>query len=179
VSRAQGLVSQAVSQGAELALDGGEALRGLPARLAGGSWMGPTVLTGVTQSSPAYREELFAPVLVCLQAADLGEALAIVNASKYGNGGAIFTQSGAAARHFAHHVQCGQVGVNVPIPVALPAFSFSGWKASFNGSLHFYGRQGVEFFTKTKTVTSNWRMADAARGKRASTSFPTSKAGLA
>lgn len=97
-----------------------------------------------------YKEEIFGPVLLCMQAASLDEALRVVNGNPYGNGTAIFTRSGAAARRFTSEVECGQVGVNVPIPVALPFFSFSGWKASFQGDLHFYGKAGVNFFTRVR-----------------------------
>lgn len=175
-ARIQDLISASVAHGATLAVDGGAAVAKLPPRLRGGNFVGPTVLTGITQGSPAYGTEVFGPVLLCMQAPSLEEALRIVNASPYGNGAAIFTQNGAAARHFVSHVTCGQVGVNIPIPVAMPYFSFTGWKGSFNGSLHFYGRQGVEFFTRTKTVTTTWKAADSVKGKqRAQTTFPTSK----
>jgi malonate-semialdehyde dehydrogenase (acetylating)/methylmalonate-semialdehyde dehydrogenase len=110
-----------------------------------------------------------------MQASTLEAALEIVNASPYGNGAAIFTQNGSAARQFVSQVTCGQVGVNIPIPVAMPYFSFTGWKGSFNGALHFYGKQGVEFFTRTKTVTASWKAVDSVKKQRAQTSFPTSK----
>jgi len=174
-TRIEGLVKAAVAEGAALTVDGREAVEGLPAHLRGGSFVGPSVLTGVTQASPAYRTEVFGPVLLCMQAGSLAEAVDIVNASPYGNGAAVFTTSGASARAFARDVACGQVGVNVPIPVALPYFSFTGWKGSFAGALHFYGKQGVEFYTRTKTVTQAWRLQDAGKAKRTQTAFPTSK----
>jgi malonate-semialdehyde dehydrogenase (acetylating) / methylmalonate-semialdehyde dehydrogenase len=103
-----------------------------------------------------YREEIFGPVLVCMEVDTLDEAIALVNASPYGNGTSIFTRSGGAARHYQHAVEVGQVGINVPVPVPLPFFSFTGWKGSFYGDLHAYGKQGVRFFTETKTVTTRW-----------------------
>ncbi|CAE6414059.1 unnamed protein product [Rhizoctonia solani] len=110
-------------------------------------------------------EEIFGPVLVCLQADTLDDALAIVNSNKYGNGAAIFTQSGASARKFETEVEVGQVGVNVPIPVPLPMFSWSGNKASFLGDISFYGKSGLNFYTQTKTTTSLWRAEDATANK--------------
>ena len=175
-ARIEGLLASAVAQGATMAVDGAEAVAALPARLRGGNFVGPTVLTGITQGSPAYSTEVFGPVLLCMAAPTLEAALEIANASPYGNGAAIFTQSGAAARSFVSRVSCGQVGVNIPIPVAMPYFSFTGWKGSFNGNLHFYGKQGVDFFTRTKTVTTTWKATDSVKGKhKAQTSFPTSK----
>lgn len=174
-ARILSLISSSVAHGATLAVDGQEAVAKLPQRLRGGSFVGPTVLTGVTQDSPAYGTEVFGPVLLCMQASTLEAALEIVNASPYGNGAAIFTQNGSAARQFVSQVTCGQVGVNIPIPVAMPYFSFTGWKGSFNGALHFYGKQGVEFFTRTKTVTASWKAVDSVKKQRAQTSFPTSK----
>jgi malonate-semialdehyde dehydrogenase (acetylating)/methylmalonate-semialdehyde dehydrogenase len=153
-----------MASGATVALDG----RGV--RVPGyesGNFLGPTVLTDVTTTMPAYREEIFGPVLVCLEARTLDDAIALVNACPYGNGTAIFTRSGAAARRFQSGVEVGMVGVNVPIPVPLPFYSFSGWKDSFAGDLPMYGAAGIEFFTRTKTITTNWRDADEVAGARA------------
>ncbi|CAE6443713.1 unnamed protein product [Rhizoctonia solani] len=129
-----------------------------------GNFVGPTVVEAV-RDMRAYKEEIFGPVLVCLQADTLDDALAIVNANKYGNGAAIFTQSGASARKFETEVEVGQVGVNVPIPVPLPMFSWSGNKASFLGDISFYGKSGLNFYTQTKTTTSLWRAEDATANK--------------
>lgn len=109
-----------------------------------------TRLDLTVQPTPATPTRVPTPLVPLASAAlrSLEEALRIVNANPYGNGTAIFTRSGAAARRFQTEVECGQVGVNVPIPVALPFFSFSGWKASFQGDLHFYGKAGVNFFTR-------------------------------
>ena len=95
--------------------------------------------------------------MVLLNAEDLDEAIEIVNANPFGNGTAVFTQSGASARKFQHQIDCGQVGINVPIPVPLPMFSFTGSRASIVGGPHFYGKQGVDFYTQCKTVTSLWQ----------------------
>ena len=173
-ARARALVASAVAAGARAVVDGtAMPLPGLAAGLDARSFVGPTLLTGVRPEMEAYQQEIFAPVLLCLQVETLDQALALVNSSRYGNGAAVFTQSGGAARRFAREVQCGQVGVNVPIPVAVPLFSFTGWKASFGGDLHFYGREGLDFFTRQKTITQRWKMEAA--GGRVATSFPTSK----
>ncbi|CAM9133302.1 unnamed protein product, partial [Heterosigma akashiwo] len=152
---------------AEVALDG----RGL--RVPGyekGNFLGPTVLDRVSLSSPAYTEEIFGPVLSCIHADSLDEALDIIEKNPYGNGCALFTSSGAAARKFQREVACGQVGINVPIPVPLPMFSFTGNKASIRGDINFYGRQGINFYTQIKTITSNWQYTPESFG---STVMPT------
>jgi len=104
-----------------------------------------------------YREEVFGPVLITLEVNTLDEAIQIINQNQYGNGTAIFTRSGAAARKFQHEVDVGQIGINVPIPVPLPFFSFTGSRASIRGDLNFYGKTGVHFYTFIKTVTSSWK----------------------
>ncbi|MFI8735398.1 CoA-acylating methylmalonate-semialdehyde dehydrogenase [Ectopseudomonas toyotomiensis] len=147
------LIEQGKAEGAECLLDGSQCtVEGYP----NGNWVGPTLFRGVTTKMGLYREEIFGPVLVCMQVDTLEEAIALVNASPYGNGTSLFTRSGGAARHFQHAVEVGQVGINVPIPVPLPFFSFTGWKGSFYGDLHAYGKQAVRFYTETKTVTSRW-----------------------
>jgi malonate-semialdehyde dehydrogenase (acetylating)/methylmalonate-semialdehyde dehydrogenase len=103
-----------------------------------------------------YREEIFGPVLIVLRVASLDEAIALVNRNPYGNGTAIFTRSGAAARCYENEIEVGMVGINVPIPVPMAFFSFGGWKASLFGDLHMHGTEGVAFYTRTKTVTSRW-----------------------
>eukprot|EP01092_Planopodium_desertum_P006524 TRINITY_DN2718_c0_g2_i1.p2 TRINITY_DN2718_c0_g2~~TRINITY_DN2718_c0_g2_i1.p2 ORF type:complete len:147 (-),score=39.65 TRINITY_DN2718_c0_g2_i1:70-510(-) len=117
----------------------------------------PTILTGVKPSMECYKEEIFGPVLLCLEVDTLDEAIALINRSPYGNGTAIFTESGAAARKFQFEIDVGQVGINIPIPVPLPFFSFTGSRGSFVGSSHFYGKTGIDFFTQIKTITSAWR----------------------
>lgn len=122
-----------------------------------GNFIGPTILSDVKADMECYKEEIFGPVLLCMQAGSLEEAINIVNRNKYGNGASIFTSSGAAARKFQAEIEAGQVGINVPIPVPLPFFSFSGNKASFAGDLNFYGKAGVQFYTQLKTVTQQWK----------------------
>jgi len=95
------------------------------------------------------------------QLPDLESAIKFTNANRYGNGTAIFTKSGGAARKFTNEIECGMVGVNVPVPVPLPQFSFTGWKDSMRGDINFYGKQGVQFYTRVKTVTTNWDFSDA------------------
>jgi len=151
--RVENIVEKSVAQGAELLLDGrGVQVDGYP----DGHFFGPTVLAKVKPSNIGYTEEIFGPVLVCLEADSLEEAMSIINANPYGNGCALFTSSGAAARKFTSEIQVGQIGINVPIPVPLPMFSFTGNKASIRGDLNFYGKTGVNFYTQLKTVTSNW-----------------------
>jgi len=147
------LIDEGKAEGAECLLDGSQCtVEGYP----NGNWVGPTLFRGVTTKMSLYREEIFGPVLVCMEVDSLEEAIALVNASPYGNGTSLFTRSGGAARHFQHAIEVGQVGINVPIPVPLPFFSFTGWKGSFYGDLHAYGKQAVRFYTETKTVTSRW-----------------------
>ena len=152
-ARVLGLIAQGKAEGAQCLVDGSDcSVEGYP----DGNWVGPTLFSGVTPQMAIYREEIFGPVLVCIEVETLDEAIALVNASPYGNGTSIFTRSGGAARHYQHAVEVGQVGINVPIPVPLPFFSFTGWKGSFYGDLHAYGKQAVRFYTETKTVTSRW-----------------------
>ena len=121
-----------------------------------------------------YTEEIFGPVLVCLNADTIDDAIDLINANEYGNGVAIFTRSGSTASRFQKDVEAGQVGINVPIPVPLPMFSFTGNKKSVagGGANTFYGKPGLAFFTQTKTVTSLWRSEDALATK-ASVNMPT------
>jgi len=171
LDRAEGLVADALDAGATLVLDG----RSPPGLAPDGNFLGPTLLDRVAPDSPAYLNELFAPVLSCTRVDSLDEAIALVNANPYGNGTAVFTASGAAARKFVHDIDVGQVGVNVPIPVPLPFFSFTGSRASIRGDLHFYGKHGVTFYTQTKTVTTNWKPLDPANAPTAqpNTAMPT------
>ncbi|KAF8063713.1 mmsdh [Scenedesmus sp. PABB004] len=166
-ARCEALIQSAIDQGAECALDGrGVAVPGYPR----GNFVGPTLLAGVAPTMDVYRQEVFGPVLSCLEVESLDAAIDLVNANPYGNGTAIFTDSGSAARRFQHDVQVGMVGINVPIPVPLPMFSFTGWRGSFAGDTHMYGRAGVAFYTQPKTVTAKWappaRGAGAAGGGR-------------
>mmetsp|Transcript_2711 Transcript_2711/g.3170 ORF Transcript_2711/g.3170 Transcript_2711/m.3170 type:complete len:527 (+) Transcript_2711:32-1612(+) len=157
--RVERLITSGVEQGAELLLDGRNA--SVPGHNQG-NFVNPTVLAGVTTDMECYKEEIFGPVILCMSVDTMEEAIEITNNNPYGNGCAIFTKSGADARKFQNEIDVGQVGVNVPIPVPLPMFSFTGSRGSFRGAGHFYGKQGVNFFTQTKTVTSNWREDDRA-----------------
>ncbi len=148
------LIQSGIDQGATCLLDGRNCrVEGYP----DGNWMGPTLFTDVTTNMDIYNEEIFGPVVSCMHAENFDDALALVNNSPYGNGTSIFTTSGVTARRYQHEVSVGQVGINLPIPVPLPFFSFTGWKGSFMGDLHAYGKQAVRFYTETKTVTANWK----------------------
>ncbi|MFP3710460.1 aldehyde dehydrogenase family protein, partial [Paraburkholderia sp. SIMBA_009] len=114
---------------------------------------GPTIFSGVTTDMSIYQEEIFGPVVVVLEADTLDDAIALVNANPMGNGVGLFTQSGAAARKFQSEIDVGQVGINIPIPVPVPYFSFTGSRGSKLGDLGPYGKQVVQFYTQTKTVT--------------------------
>ena len=143
-------IEQAETDGARVVLDGrGEAG-------AGGCQLGPTILDRVPRDCRAAREELFGPVLTLARAADLDEAIAFVNASRYGNASVIFTQSGGAARAYRYGVQAGMVGVNIGVAAPVAWFPFSGWKDSIDGDLHANGRDAVEFYTRKKVVTTRW-----------------------
>jgi malonate-semialdehyde dehydrogenase (acetylating)/methylmalonate-semialdehyde dehydrogenase len=152
-ARIQELIAAGKAEGAQCLLDGSEfTVPGFES----GNWLGPTLFAGVKPTMRIYTEEIFGPVLLCMEVDTLEEAIALMNANPYGNGCSIFTDSGAAARKFQHEIEVGQVGINVPIPVPLPFFSFTGWKKSFMGDLHAYGKQAVRFYTETKTITARW-----------------------
>ncbi|KAJ3208915.1 hypothetical protein HK099_008614 [Clydaea vesicula] len=169
--RVESLIQSGVDQGATLLLDG----RGSkPKNFETGNFVGPTILANVTKDMKCYTEEIFGPVLVCLNAETLDDALEIINANQYGNGTAIFTNSGSAARKFTEEVDVGQVGINVPIPVPLPMFSFTGSRGSIQGDLNFYGKTGVQFYTQLKTVTALWRHEDVT-STTATVNMPTQK----
>jgi malonate-semialdehyde dehydrogenase (acetylating)/methylmalonate-semialdehyde dehydrogenase len=142
------------SQGAVLAVDGRE--HPVTGGAAAGFWLGPSVLDHVTPGMSCYADEIFGPVLSVVRAASYDDALGVVNASPYGNGTAIFTSDGGAARRFTHEVEVGMVGINVPIPVPMAFYSFGGWKASLFGDTHVHGTEGVHFYTRGKAVTSRW-----------------------
>ena len=121
-----------------------------------GFWLGPTLFDNVTPEMSIYKEEIFGPVLSVLRVNTYDEALALVNDHEYGNGTAIFTNDGGAARRFQNEVEVGMVGINVPIPVPMAYYSFGGWKNSLFGDSHAHGTEGVHFFTRGKVVTSRW-----------------------
>ncbi|KAI8913387.1 Aldehyde/histidinol dehydrogenase [Gorgonomyces haynaldii] len=169
LQRAERLIQSGVDEGAKLVLDG----RGYkPKGFEKGNFLAPTILTGVKPHMKCYTEEIFAPVLVCLEVDTLDEAIELTNNNPYGNGTCIFTQSGSTARKFTNEIDVGQVGVNVPIPVPLPMFSFTGSRGSIQGDLNFYGKSGVQFYTHYKTVTALWRSEDASSSK-AAVNMPT------
>lgn len=160
-ARVEHLIGTGVEEGASLILDG----RGITVEgFEKGNFVGPTIFDNVTADMQIYKEEIFGPVLCIMRAADLDEAIELLNANPHGNGTAIFTQSGAAAHKFQQDVQVGQIGINLPIPVPLPMFSFSGSRASKLGDLGPYGKQAVQFYTQTKTVTARWFDDEASRG---------------
>ncbi|KAK0163423.1 hypothetical protein PV327_007107 [Microctonus hyperodae] len=164
-----GLVESGVKEGAKLELDGRKIV---VSGYENGNFVGPTILSDVQPHMKCYTEEIFGPVLVCMFANSLDEAIELINNSPYGNGTAVFTTNGATARTFVNRIEAGQVGVNVPIPVPLPMFSFTGNKGSFLGDNHFYGKYGINFHTQTKTVTQLWRSGDAT-DITSSTAMPT------
>jgi malonate-semialdehyde dehydrogenase (acetylating) / methylmalonate-semialdehyde dehydrogenase len=153
LAKVRGYVDLGVKEGAELVVDG----RGL--KLQGyenGYFMGGCMFDRVTPDMRIYKEEIFGPVLSVVRAPDFETALRLPSEHEYGNGVAIFTRDGDAAREFAARVQVGMVGINVPIPVPLAYHSFGGWKRSAFGDMNQHGPEGVRFYTKVKTVTSRW-----------------------
>jgi malonate-semialdehyde dehydrogenase (acetylating)/methylmalonate-semialdehyde dehydrogenase len=152
-----------VRQGATLAVDGRAhpVIGGVPRTPKSpgnqeGFWLGPSVLDHVTPEMSCYTDEIFGPVLSVLRAPSYDAAVQLVNDSPYGNGVAIFTSDGGAARRFVSEAEIGMVGVNVPIPVPMAYYSFGGWKASLFGDTHVHGTEGVHFYTRGKVVTSRW-----------------------
>ncbi|KAJ5949533.1 Methylmalonate-semialdehyde dehydrogenase [Penicillium verhagenii] len=164
--RIEDLIASAEAEGATILLDG----RGFkPAKYPNGNFIGPTIITNVTPDMKCYKEEIFGPVLVCLNVETLDDAINTINANEYGNGAAIFTKSGSTASRFQKDIEAGQLGINVPIPVPLPMFSFTGNKKSIagGGANTFYGKSGMHFYTQQKTVTSLWKSEDAVSTKAA------------
>ena len=142
-----------VQAGATMVVDGrAHPVSGDPA----GFWLGPTLFDHVSPEMALYTDEIFGPVLSVIRVASYDDALALVNSNPYGNGAAIFTNDGGAARRFQNEVEVGMVGINVPIPVPVAYYSFGGWKSSLFGDTHAYGADGVHFFTRGKVVTSRW-----------------------
>lgn len=191
--RIESIITSAEEEGATILLDG----RGYkPEKYPNGNWVnatnllyfprqyfnrtdyryqiGPTVISNVKPHMRCYTEEIFGPVLVCINVPTIDEAISLINANEYGNGVAIFTRSGSTATRFQKDIEAGQVGINVPIPVPLPMFSFTGNKKSVagGGANTFYGKSGIGFYTQTKTVTSLWKSEDVLATK-ASVEMPT------
>ncbi len=151
--RVTSYVERGAAEGADVLLDG----RGL--KVEGheqGFFVGPTVIDRVTEEMSVYRDEIFGPLLVMMRAASFDEALELMNRNEYGNGAAIFTSDGGAAREFRSRATAGMIGINVPIPVPMAYYSFGGWKNSLFGDLHVHGREGVLFYTRGKVVTERW-----------------------
>lgn len=151
--RIEAMIESGIADGAKLELDGRKP--NVPG-FENGNFVGPTIFSGVKPGMRIYDEEIFGPVLVIVAAETLDDAIELINSNPNGNGTAIFTQSGAAARRFQEDIDVGQVGINVPIPVPVPMFSFTGSRASKLGDLGPYGKQVVLFYTQTKTVTARW-----------------------
>ena len=153
LNRVVSYIEQGEAAGAELVEDG----RGV--RVEGhdqGFFLGPCLFDRVTKDMSIYTDEIFGPVLCVVRAKSYDEAVELIHASPYANGVAIFTNDGGAARRFQHEIQVGMVGINVPIPVPMAYFSFGGWKSSLFGDAHIYGREGIQFYTRGKVVTSRW-----------------------
>jgi malonate-semialdehyde dehydrogenase (acetylating) / methylmalonate-semialdehyde dehydrogenase len=149
-------VGRGIAEGATLVVDGRDAAASDGALNPDGAYLGPTILDDVTASMEIAAEEVFGPVLCIIRAATLDEAIEIVNASRFGNGTSIFTESGASVRHYRHQVEAGMIGVNIGVAAPVAFFPFSGWKDSFLGDLHAHGTDAVDFYTRKKTVTSRW-----------------------
>ena len=148
-----GYIDVAIAEGASVVVDG----RGIEVDgEADGFWLGPTLIDKVATSSDVYKHEIFGPVLSVVRVESYDEGLALINASPYGNGTAIFTNDGRAARRFQREVQVGMVGINVPIPVPVGYYSFGGWKDSLFGDTKAYGPDAIHFFTRQKAITSRW-----------------------
>lgn len=155
LTKAKSIIEDSEKAGATIALDGRNIK--MEGEFAKGNFLGPTIITGAKPGMRCYDEEIFAPVLTIVNVETLDEAINLINANKYGNGVSLFTGSGASCQYFTKRIDCGQVGINVPIPVPLPMFSFTGSRGSFLGDLNFYGKAGLTFLTKPKTITSLWK----------------------
>jgi malonate-semialdehyde dehydrogenase (acetylating)/methylmalonate-semialdehyde dehydrogenase len=151
--RVEGYIDQGVTAGATLVVDGRQSV---PPELAAGFFLGATLFDHVTPEMSIYTDEIFGPVLSVVRVGSLDESLALINANPYGNGTAVFTNDGGAARRFQSEVEVGMVGINVAIPVPVAVYPFGGWKQSLFGDTHAYGTDGVHFFTRTKAVTARW-----------------------
>ena len=151
--RVSGYIARGAQEGATLVVDGRDPeVDGEP----DGFWLGPTLFDHVDTGMSIYTDEIFGPVLCVVRVDTYAEALALVNAHPYGNGTAIFTNDGGAARRYREDVEVGMVGINVPIPVPVAYYSFGGWKAALFGDAHAHGAEGVHFYTRGKVVTSRW-----------------------
>jgi len=162
------LISKGEEQGGKVLVDGRDInVEGHP----DGFWVGPTLIDEVTTSMAVYQEEIFGPVLSVVRVDTVEAAIELINSNPYGNGTAIFTSSGEAARRFQRGVRVGMIGINVPVPVPMAYYSFGGWKDSLFGDKHIHGPEGVSFNTRAKVVTTRWESIGTTR---ASYNFPTS-----
>jgi malonate-semialdehyde dehydrogenase (acetylating)/methylmalonate-semialdehyde dehydrogenase len=168
--RIVGLIDSGEAEGASITVDGRHLV---VSGAEDGFFVGPTVIDNVTTEMDVYREEIFGPVLSVVRVASVDDAIALINANPYGNGTAIFTSSGEAARRFQRGVNVGMIGINVPIPVPMAHYSFGGWKDSLFGDKHIHGPEGVAFYTRAKVVTARWPRRRQASD--ASFEFPTAK----
>jgi malonate-semialdehyde dehydrogenase (acetylating)/methylmalonate-semialdehyde dehydrogenase len=158
--RVAGYLTAGAEEGAEVVVDG----RGVTVEGAeDGFWLGPSLLDRVTPAMTVYQDEIFGPVLSVVRVDTFDEAIGLVNANRYGNGTAVFTNDGGAARRFQHEIEVGMVGINVPIPVPMAYYSFGGWKDSLFGDSHVHGTEGVHFYTRGKVVTARWQDPDPLR----------------
>ncbi|KAK9942947.1 hypothetical protein M0R45_008587 [Rubus argutus] len=148
------LIQTGVESGAKLVLDGRNIV--VPG-FEHGNFIGPTILSNVTADMECYKEEIFGPILLCMEADNIEDAINVVNKNKYSNGASIFTTSGVAARKFQMEIEVGQLGINVPISVPLPSSLFTSSRPSFAGDLKFDGKAGIQFYTQIKTVTQQWK----------------------
>ena len=164
------LIGTGEKQGARLTVDGRDLV---VSGLEKGFFVGPTVIDDVTTDMDVYRQEIFGPVLSVLRVETVDDAIALINANPYGNGTAIFTSSGEAARRFQRGVKVGMIGINVPVPVPMSYYSFGGWKDSLFGDTHVHGPEGVSFYTRGKVVTARWPQVE--HSSDASFHFPTAK----
>ena len=148
-----GYIEIASADGAKVVVDGRNVE---PDGDQAGFWLGPTLIDQVPTTSKVYQEEIFGPVLSVVRVKSFDEGLELINGGAFGNGTAVFTNDGGAARRFQNEVQAGMIGINVPIPVPVAYFSFGGWKHSLFGDSRAHGEEGFRFFTQTKVVTSRW-----------------------
>ena len=153
LERIKGYVEHGIKEGAKLVVDGRQVT---PEGGEDGFWLGPTLVDHVEPTMSVYTDEIFGPVLSVLRVDTYEHAVELINRNEYGNGTAIFTNDGGAARRFQHEVQVGMIGINVPIPVPMAYYSFGGWKNSLFGDSHAHGAEGVHFFTRGKVITSRW-----------------------
>jgi malonate-semialdehyde dehydrogenase (acetylating) / methylmalonate-semialdehyde dehydrogenase len=161
--RIRAAIDRGLADGAKLVVDGrAPSGAGLDP---GGAFVGPTILDDVAPETEMAREEVFGPVLSVIRVETLDEAIQVVNASRFGNGTSIFTESGASVRRYRHEVEAGMIGVNIGVAAPVAFFPFSGWKDSFLGDLHAHGPDAVDFFTRKKTVTSRWFSSGSGSGQ--------------